>query len=108
MAGLSPLALTYSKHAVPVELLQRCQSWLVAVALDSSRRDAVRAARVSPRARPAGSDRAGGGGLLMTQMVLVGFETLSPIYSTCEVAAKIRPALDPAAPSTASRCTTRR
>jgi len=98
MAGLSPLALTYSKHAVPVELLQRCQSWLVAVALTL-----LAATLYALREFHLGRVRRGviglaAGGLLMTQMVLVGFETLSPIYSTCEVAAKIRPALDPAAP----------
>src|SRR5713226_2722402 len=97
-AAMSPLVRAYAEHAVPLELLQRYQWWLLAAAL--SMRAAAAWALVEFHG---GRVRRGAialalGGLVMTQLVLSGHETLSPIFSTCYIAATIRPALTPGAP----------
>src|SRR5207245_2488335 len=43
------------------------------------------------------------GGLVVTQLVLSGHETLSPMFSTCGIAATIRPALTPGGSPCAAR-----
>ncbi len=98
VATLSPLVRNYSKHAVPIELLERCQWWLVAAALSL-----LAAATCALFEFHRGRVRRGVialalGGLVMTQLVMTGYETLSPIYSTYEVAETIRPQLTLGAP----------
>lgn len=98
VAALSPLVRTYAKHAVPVELLERGQWWLAAAALSLLGASAGALFEFHRGRVRRGVIVLGLGGLIMAQMVMTGYETLSPIYSAYEVAEAIRPQLTPGAP----------
>ena len=98
LAMAAPQAPLYSSDAIPPILLEHYVPWLQAAGLALAVAGAVSAAFLARDMRRAATVSLAFGGLLIAQLALSGYETLSPSLSAYDIAQKVRDQMKPDTP----------